>query len=65
MLTTGIPAEIGHVAGGAYSMVLKSGTNQLHFASEECYINKGCVANYRMSTLCFIPRAQLMGVSGQ
>jgi len=26
---------------------------------------EGCVANYRMSTLCFIPKAQLMGVSGQ
>jgi hypothetical protein len=38
--TTGIPAEIGHSAGGAYSMVLKSGTNQLHFATEERYINK-------------------------
>ena len=40
VLTTGIPAEIGHVAGGAYSMVLKSGTNQLHFSTEERYINK-------------------------
>ncbi len=40
VLTTGIPAEIGHVAGGSYSMVLKSGTNQLHFATEERYINK-------------------------
>ena len=40
VLTTGIPAEMGHVAGGAYSMVLKSGTNQLHFATEERYINK-------------------------
>lgn len=38
--TTGIPAEVGHAAGGAYNMVLKSGTNQLHFAAEERYIHK-------------------------
>lgn len=41
--TTGIPAEVGHSAGGTYNMVLKSGTNQLHFASEERYINKDFV----------------------
>jgi hypothetical protein len=28
-------------------------------------IPEGCVANHRMSNLCFIPKAQLMGVSGQ
>jgi hypothetical protein len=38
--TTGIPAEVGHAAGGSYNIVLKSGTNQLHFATEERYINK-------------------------
>ena len=38
--TTGIPAEVGHASGGTYNMVLKSGTNQLHFATEERYINK-------------------------
>ncbi|MGA2114080.1 MAG: carboxypeptidase-like regulatory domain-containing protein [Bryobacteraceae bacterium] len=41
--TTGIPAEVGHSAGGTYNMVLKSGTNQLHFATEERYINKDFV----------------------
>jgi hypothetical protein len=41
--TTGIPAEVGHAAGGAYNMVLKSGTNQLHFAAEERYIHKAFV----------------------
>src|ERR1039457_135637 len=41
--TTGIPAEVGHAAGGTYNMVLKSGTNQLHFATEERYINKGFI----------------------
>lgn len=41
--TTGIPAEVGHVAGGSYSMVIKSGTNQLHFSTEERYINKDFV----------------------
>ena len=41
--TTGIPAEVGHAAGGTYNMVLKSGTNQLHFATEERYINKDFV----------------------
>jgi hypothetical protein len=40
VLTTGIPAEIGHAAGGAYSLTTKSGTNQLHFSAEERYINK-------------------------
>jgi hypothetical protein len=39
VLTTGIPAEIGHAAGGAYSLTTKSGTNQLHFSAEERYIN--------------------------
>jgi hypothetical protein len=39
-VTTGIPAEIGHAAGGAYSLTTKSGTNQLHFSAEERYINK-------------------------
>jgi|HubBroStandDraft_6_1064221.scaffolds.fasta_scaffold308399_1 hypothetical protein len=38
--TTGIPAEIGHAAGGAYNLTTKSGTNQLHFSAEERYINK-------------------------
>jgi hypothetical protein len=38
--TTGIPAELGHSAGGAYNMVTKSGTNSLHFATEERYIHK-------------------------
>ena len=38
--TTGIPAEIGHSAGGAYNLTTKSGTNELHFSAEERYINK-------------------------
>ncbi len=38
--STGIPAEMGHTAGGAYQMVLRSGTNQLHFSAEERYIPK-------------------------
>jgi hypothetical protein len=41
--TTGIPAEVGHASGGTYNMVLKSGTNQLHFATEERYIHKGWI----------------------
>jgi Carboxypeptidase regulatory-like domain len=40
VFTTGIPAEIGHSAGGAYNLTTKSGTNQLHFTAEERYINK-------------------------
>ncbi len=40
VLTTGIPAEIGHAAAGAYSLTTKSGTNELHFSAEERYINK-------------------------
>jgi hypothetical protein len=38
--STGIPAEMGHTGGGAYQMVLKSGTNELHFSAEERYIPK-------------------------
>lgn len=38
--STGIPAEIGHAAGGAYNLTTKSGTNDLHFTAEERYINK-------------------------
>jgi hypothetical protein len=40
VFTTGIPAEIGHSGGGAYSLTTKSGTNELHFSAEERYINK-------------------------
>ena len=40
VFTTGIPAEIGHSAGGAYNMTTKSGTNELHFSAEERYIPK-------------------------
>src|ERR1700712_1712672 len=40
VFTTGIPAEIGHAAGGAYNLTTKSGTNELHFSAEERYINK-------------------------
>ena len=38
--STGIPAEMGHNGGGAFQLVLKSGTNELHFSAEERYINK-------------------------
>ena len=38
--TTGMPAEKGHTAGGGFNVVTKSGTNELHFAAEERYINK-------------------------
>jgi len=38
--TTGMPAEYGHSAGGLMSMVMKSGTNQLHGTFETRYINK-------------------------
>ena len=38
--TTGVPAEIGHSAAGAYNLTTKSGTNELHFSAEERYINK-------------------------
>ncbi len=42
--TTGIPAEIGHSAGGAYNLTTKSGTNEIHFSAEERYINKDLAA---------------------
>ncbi len=41
--TTGMPAEYGHSAGGLMSMVMKSGTNNLHGAIENRYINKNMV----------------------
>ncbi|MCX6613295.1 MAG: carboxypeptidase-like regulatory domain-containing protein, partial [Acidobacteria bacterium] len=41
--TTGMPAEYGHSAGGLMSMVMKSGSNQLHGALENRYINKNMV----------------------
>ena len=40
VFTTGIPAEIGHSAAGAYALTTKSGTNDVHFSAEERYINK-------------------------
>ncbi len=40
VFATGIPAELGHDAGGAENMVIKSGTNQVHWTAEERYINK-------------------------
>jgi len=41
--TTGMPAEYGHSAGGLMSMVMKSGTNDLHIVAENRYINKGMI----------------------
>ena len=39
MVTTVLPAENGHSAGGMLSVTYKSGTNQLHFEAEDRYIN--------------------------
>ena len=36
---TGMPAEFGHTAGGALSIVFRSGTNQLHGSLEDRYLN--------------------------
>jgi hypothetical protein len=38
--SAGIPAETGHTSGGAYNVVTKSGTNELHLAAEERIIMK-------------------------
>ena len=38
--TVGIPAEMGHNAGGAENIAIKSGTNEVHWTAEERYINK-------------------------
>lgn len=40
MVTTVLPAEQGHSAGGMLSATYKSGTNQLHFEGEDRYINE-------------------------
>jgi hypothetical protein len=37
---SGIPAEMGHTSGGAFNVVTKSGTNELHLAAEERIIMK-------------------------
>ena len=39
MVTTVLPAEDGHSAGGLLSLTYKSGTNKLHFEAEDRYIN--------------------------
>jgi hypothetical protein len=39
MWTTGTPAEFGHSAGGLFSAVFKSGTNQFHGSVEDRYTN--------------------------
>src|SRR5689334_19445883 len=39
MVTTVLPAENGHSAGGLLSATYKSGTNKLHFEGEDRYIN--------------------------
>ncbi len=39
MVTTVLPAEQGHSAGGLLSATYKSGANQLHFEGEDRYIN--------------------------
>ncbi len=39
MVTTALPAEYGHSAGGLMSVTYKSGTNQLHGEAEDRYIN--------------------------
>jgi len=39
MVTTVLPAENGHSAGGMLSATYKSGTNQLHVEAEDRYIN--------------------------
>lgn len=41
--TTGMPAEYGHSAGGLMSMVMKSGTNDLHVVAENRHINKSMI----------------------
>ena len=39
MVTTVLPAENGHSAGGMLSATYKSGTNQLHVEGEDRYVN--------------------------
>ena len=41
--TTGIPAEIGHSAGGLEAVTYRSGTNQLHGSAEDQYIGKSLI----------------------
>ena len=39
LVTTVLPAEFGHSAGGMLSATYKSGTNQLHMLAEDRYVN--------------------------
>ena len=41
--TTGVPAEIGHAAGGLMSIVFRSGTNDFHGSAEDRHIAKSMV----------------------
>ena len=43
VLTSGMPAEYGHSAGGAMSLVFKSGTNEFHGSLDERYVWKKLV----------------------
>jgi hypothetical protein len=43
LYTTGVPAELGHSAGGLLSIVFKSGANQFHGSAEDRYINKSMI----------------------
>ncbi len=43
LYTTGVPAELGHSAGGLMSIVFKSGTNQLHGSVEDRFIGKSMI----------------------
>ncbi|MCC6585193.1 MAG: TonB-dependent receptor [Bryobacterales bacterium] len=43
LFTTGMPAEMGHSAGGLVQGVFKSGTNQFHGSGEDRYIQKALI----------------------
>jgi hypothetical protein len=43
LFTTGMPAEMGHAAGGLLQAVFKSGTNQVHGSAEDRYIQKALI----------------------
>lgn len=44
--TTGTSAETGHSAGGALTLVFKSGTNELHGSLQDRYVNKRMIQRH-------------------
>ena len=56
MVSTVLPAENGHSAGGMLSATYKSGTNRLHFEGEDRYVNNAMLhrAYFNLGSQCAV-----------